>query len=88
MQVSRAATLDTASNATAITVSRLVDKREQFFGNPPYRPSFPTVLPGTDLVLLSRKIHRIIGTRLWNSGRSSSPQTAFEVCRLVRLSGR
>jgi len=34
IQVSRAATLNTASNATAITVSRLVDKREQFFGNP------------------------------------------------------
>ena len=32
MQVSRAATLDTASNATAITVSHLVDKREQSFG--------------------------------------------------------
>ena len=34
MQVSRAAILDTASNATAITVSRLVDKREQSYGNP------------------------------------------------------
>ena len=55
MQVSRAATLDTASNATAITVSRLVDKREQSCGNPLYRPSFPRCSPGKDLVLLSRK---------------------------------